>query len=492
MSQLPAEEAIQRFKENEERVDKFTNEMGTYQASGGSLVKTIRQFIADMIARYLSFNVKGAWLTGTAYAVQDIVSQSGTEYMCLVAHTSGTFATDLSAKKWAVYQGVTQAGVETLENKSFKGQVLFATNGSRVGITGASLPNTPTALVDIDNDITTCALRVTSTWTGSTASPYVNNDDSLWETFNRVLSNSTNYSWSISAPNAYNDIPAGVRDGGERVGVYGWATSVSIAGSFEHRGTLASQIGVRGRAGYQGGGPSNPGYSTAIVESAIGVKGEIYGEMTGPTVQTAVAGHFSSMDPLCTVQNNYAIYAAARGGTVANYSFFGKYGTMFQNSKAIFAGNVSGPGDSQVGANVAARGVNALEFGNPDPTGYASTVGATASSGYPFVAFNAEAESSGDTFRTRGKKGTVIMAGLDGSLLFGRITNANATGQGFTEDMRLTSGGKMQFAETVLLRSKTPESATATGTQGEFMWDENYLYVCVATNTWKRAALASW
>jgi len=488
MSQLPMEQAIQRFKENEERVDKFTNELGTYQASGGSLVKTIRQFIADMISRYLAFNVKGGWVTGTAYAVQDIVTQSGTEYMCLVAHTSGTFATDLAAKKWAVFQGVTQAGAETLENKSFKGQVLFATNGSRIGITGASTPNTPTALVDIDNDITTCALRVTSTWTGSTASPYVNNDDSLWETFNRVLSNSTNYSWSISAPNAYNDIPVGVRDGGERIGVYGWATSVSIAGSFEHRGTLASQIGVRGRAGYQGGTV----YATAVIESAIGVKGEIYGEVAGPVVQTSYAGHFTCVDPLSTVQNNYAIYAAARGGTLKNYSFYGDLGRLYNTDKAIFGGTVSGPDDSQFNSNVSVRGINGLEFGNPDPTGYGSAVGATASSGYPFVAFNAEADATGNTFRTRGKKGTVLMADLAGNMLFGRITNANAAGQNFTEDVRLTSDGKMQFDKTILLRSKTPGSAAAAGIQGEFAWDENYLYVCVSTNSWRRVALASW
>lgn len=393
--------------------------------------------------------------------------------------------------KFRVIQGLTTEGVQEIKNKTFSTGNKFVTSGGRIGITGGDTPNTPTALLDIDNDITTCALRVTSTWTGSTASPYVNNDDSLWETFNRVLSNSTNYSWSISAPNAYNDIPAGVRDGGERVGVYGWATSVSIAGSFEHRGILASQIGVRGRAGYQGGGPSNPGYATSVVERAVGVKGEIYGEMSGPTVQTATAGHFTSMDSLSTVQNNFAVYAAARGGVVANYSFYGEYGRLFQNDKAVFGGNVSGPNDTQTAANISARGVNSLEFGNPDPAGYCSTIGATSVSGYPFIAFNAEADT-GDTFRTRGKKGVVLLGRLDGSMSFGRIASVNAGGQGFSEDARLTPDGHMQFNNSVLLRSKTPESATAAGLQGEFAWDENYVYVCVAPNTWRRSALSAW
>jgi hypothetical protein len=40
--------------------------------------------------------------------------------------------------------------------------------------------------------------------------------------------------------------------------------------------------------------------------------------------------------------------------------------------------------------------------------------------------------------------------------------------------------------------SKTPASATAAGNTGEICWDANYVYVCVAPNTWKRAALTSW
>jgi hypothetical protein len=38
----------------------------------------------------------------------------------------------------------------------------------------------------------------------------------------------------------------------------------------------------------------------------------------------------------------------------------------------------------------------------------------------------------------------------------------------------------------------TPASATAAGVQGTICWDADYVYVCVATNTWKRSALGSW
>lgn len=39
---------------------------------------------------------------------------------------------------------------------------------------------------------------------------------------------------------------------------------------------------------------------------------------------------------------------------------------------------------------------------------------------------------------------------------------------------------------------KTPSSSTDTGNAGDICWDSNYLYVCVAANTWKRVAISTW
>ena len=41
------------------------------------------------------------WMTATAYPVDARVTQSALTYRCLVAHTSGVFATDLADGKWA-------------------------------------------------------------------------------------------------------------------------------------------------------------------------------------------------------------------------------------------------------------------------------------------------------------------------------------------------------------------------------------------------------
>ncbi len=38
----------------------------------------------------------------------------------------------------------------------------------------------------------------------------------------------------------------------------------------------------------------------------------------------------------------------------------------------------------------------------------------------------------------------------------------------------------------------TPANAGATGVKGSIVWDTSYIYVCVATNTWKRVAISTW
>lgn len=40
--------------------------------------------------------------------------------------------------------------------------------------------------------------------------------------------------------------------------------------------------------------------------------------------------------------------------------------------------------------------------------------------------------------------------------------------------------------------ASVPASATATGTIGQISFDASYLYVCVATNVWKRVAISTW
>lgn len=47
-------------------------------------------------------------------------------------------------------------------------------------------------------------------------------------------------------------------------------------------------------------------------------------------------------------------------------------------------------------------------------------------------------------------------------------------------------------ANLVISNTYVPTLANSAGSAGTIVWDNNYVYICVATNTWKRANIATW
>lgn len=76
------------------------NSQQRYVIEGGDFYFRFCQNISNGSVGQIVVSAPAAWLTATAYIVGDYVTQSGTIYLCIVAHTSGTFATDLAAGKW--------------------------------------------------------------------------------------------------------------------------------------------------------------------------------------------------------------------------------------------------------------------------------------------------------------------------------------------------------------------------------------------------------
>lgn len=85
-----------------------------------------------------------------------------------------------------------------------------------------------------------------------------------------------------------------------------------------------------------------------------------------------------------------------------------------------------------------------------------------------------------------------------------RLFTSSAAGTA-TEKLRVTTAGWVGIltptptaplditGDTLRLRTaRTPASATAAGNPGDLCWDANFLYCCVATNSWKRVALSAW
>lgn len=56
----------------------------------------------------------------------------------------------------------------------------------------------------------------------------------------------------------------------------------------------------------------------------------------------------------------------------------------------------------------------------------------------------------------------------------------------------ITGDATFSGDQIAITNTQTPASAAATGTVGTICWDSSYIYVCVATDTWKRVAIATW
>jgi hypothetical protein len=69
--------------------------------------------------------------------------------------------------------------------------------------------------------------------------------------------------------------------------------------------------------------------------------------------------------------------------------------------------------------------------------------------------------------------------------------NANIQTHISATDVHVTSGDKTNW-NAKLSWASVPASATSTGTAGNIAYEDDYLYVCVASNKWKRIPMATW
>jgi hypothetical protein len=107
--------------------------------------------------------------------------------------------------------------------------------------------------------------------------------------------------------------------------------------------------------------------------------------------------------------------------------------------------------------------------------------------------------------------GAVAGSGLGGNLViatdntgtYGDIVFATSSFYANAEVARfhgnLTSGSTFTVQSDILAKGKlvlsagqAPATSSSTGIAGQVAYDANYVYICVATNTWKRSALSTW
>ncbi len=137
------------------------------------------------------------------------------------------------------------------------------------------------------------------------------------------------------------------------------------------------------------------------------------------------------------------------------------------------------------------------------------TLGVTGASTLDSVAVTNNATVGG----TLGVTGVSTLGEIDASGvadIADTLTLSKATGNGLSVTASADIGGNLvvsgslsavdiatffqntTFNQGVILNDAAPTSPTDTGIAGEIAVDADYIYVCTATNTWKRVALAAW
>merc|ERR1711904_304534 len=79
--------------------------------------------------------------------------------------------------------------------------------------------------------------------------------------------------------------------------------------------------------------------------------------------------------------------------------------------------------------------------------------------------------------------GTTQISGSTGVEIDGSTTGNTVTGPTTMTGNLIATGAEITDGSF---------TSTSTCTKGQIGWDSDYMYICVATNSWKRSALATW
>jgi len=228
---------------------------------------------------------EGEWTTSTSYSVNDCVEHDGSGYVCISAHTSGTFATDLSNNKW-----------ELLVEKGPTGYT---------GYTGTAGSQGPTGYTGYTGDT-----GAASTVTGPTGyTGYTGN---------------TGAASTVTGPTGYTGYTGDTGDTGNQgptgpTGYTGFTgTASTVTGPTGYTGSQGS-IGATGPTGYTGNastvtGPTGyTGYTGSTGIAYRYIEYRILDKDTAHTVATGVGGELRV--PVAMTINDVGAYCDTAGTT---------------------------------------------------------------------------------------------------------------------------------------------------------------------------------
>jgi len=244
--------------------------------------------------------------------------------------------------------------------------------------------------------------------------------------------------------------------------------------------------------------------SVRVGRGTVGTNMTVVGASTGSQVTAASDG--------CTFVGNQAGFwnSSGDGNTALGYNSQVNVRTGSWNSafgiQSLYT-NQSGSHNVAVGLEGLYSVTHSFNSSFGSTAGYALT-GATSQNNVVIGYAAARYHSDGTTALTtaassvyigsqvRGKNNSDSNSIVIGASAIGDGANTTVIGTTSTTQTKLegtsTSVGIISGNRVRVVNAKTPSSASDTGTAGDICWDASYLYVCTATNTWRRVAHATW
>jgi len=182
-------------------------------------------------------------------------------------------------------------------------------------------------------------------------------------------------------------------------------------------------------------------------------------------------------------------------------------GNVISVTGNITGGNILSSGVISTSGNIFGGGVNSTSSATPptNPSVGDFWYNTATNAQYRYTFDGTDYFWLDDFGSTQGTDGT-FSAVINGTSNIGFATaNGNAVFNiNGTNNVAVVSSNLLQIAGSItatgnitasglnIVLSNTPASSSSAGVAGQIEWDQNYLYVCVATNTWKRVAISTW
>lgn len=234
--------------------------------------------------------------------------------------------------------------------------------------------------------------------------------------------------------------------------------------------------------------------------NASGTTARIAPSLVAGLATVATSGNFTDLQNKPTSLQGYGIVGGNITATSAAYLF-----TITNNGtgSAIYGNSTYGAGvagESITGAGVYGKsdsgsGISGVSLVAPaifaeSESGSGILASSTSGVGIECSSDSASAlwASSNDTYGS--------IATFVGNSVIKATINTDGTltlnGGVLTMSGNATLSGTNTGDQTIVSFAAAPATSTSTGTQGQLIQSGNYLYICVATNTWRRIELLNW